>query len=255
MTCPHCDATVAEGVQYCPACGADISAIEEEIEGKTPKKSAKKPSAGRKKLNGAIAIIIIIAFTALVIFIAVKLSSDEGERIALDLSDKIGRSIALAEKNANVTLAPASQYPILKEIEKYDYIYESDKSVKVEGVHIPEWAIYVKTDGNDRITTVTYYNYKILENNWKGQKASGKIDSTTIEYGMSMREAEKALPLKPLAISRSYDDITHYRYKYYCIDEESKNELAYYLDIAFDVDNNVVDISNTANDYMPYILK
>lgn len=254
MTCPHCDSTVAEGVQYCPACGADISAIEEN-EGKTPKKAAKKPSSARKKLNGIIAVVAVILLAALIIFIAVKVSSDVGERIAMDLSDKIGRSIALAEKNANVTLSETSAYPILKQVERFNYIFESDKSVKVEGIHLPEWAVYVQTDNNDRITTVTYYNYKVLESNWKGQKAPQKIDSTVVEYGMSVREAEKAVPLKPLSITRSYDDITHYRYKYYYVDEESKNELAYYLDIAFNVDNKVTSISNTENDYMPFVLK
>lgn len=253
MTCPHCDATVAEGVQYCPACGADISAIEEN-EGKPSKKAAKKASA-KKKLNGIIAVIAVILVAALAVFIAVKVSSGEGERIAKDLSDKIARSIAIAEKNANVTLSETSAYPILKEVEDFNYIYESDKSVKVEGIHLPEWAIFVKTDNNDRITTVTYYNYKVLENNWKGQKASQKIDSTVVEYGMTVREVQKALPLEPLSITRSNDDITRYRYKYFYVDEESKNELAYYLDIAFDVDNNVTDISNKENNYMPYVLK
>lgn len=254
MTCPHCDATVAEGVQYCPTCGADISEIDE-TEEKSPKKTANKPGQGRKRLNLMLAAVVAIVILALAVIIAVKVSSDEGERIAADISDKIGRSIALAEKNANVTLSAASQYPILKEVEDFNYIYEADKSVKVEGIHLPEWAIYVETDSNDRITTVTYYNYKVLESNWKGQKASQKIDSTIVEYGMSIREAEKVIPLKPLSITRSYDDTTRYRYKYYYVDEENKNELAYYLDITFDVDNNITDISNTENDYMPFILK
>lgn len=250
MNCPNCDAVVAEGVQFCPNCGNDLLSNSTEP-GKSP---SKKP---KKKLNFKIifvGIIVVFIIVAIIIILSV-FSGNKGEKIAENLSDNIGKSIAMTEKNVHIELSETSDYSILKSIVDYDYVIEADSSIKVEGINLPKWAVFVEKDSNDKTEKVTYYDFKVLEKDWKGVKSSKLIDTNTIEYGMNTKEVEKLIPIKPLAIVRTNDDTTEYIYKYYFTDEKDKNEKAYYFKVDFDIDNNVKNITSKENDYVSFIFK
>ena len=247
MTCPNCEAIVAEGVQFCPNCGYNFSP---EGKNENPKEEKKKNNI---KLIFSISLVVIIVI--LIVTILSLLSGSKGEKISATLSDELGKSIAMAEKNSNVELLPSSDYAILKNVVNYDYIVEADKAVKVEGINLPEWAVFIQNDSNSKIDKITYYNFKALQRDWKGQKTSKQIDTGAIEYGMNYKQVEKIVPVTPLAITRSNDDVTTYLYKYYFVDEETKNDKAYYLTVSYDMDDKVKSITSKENDFISFIFK
>ena len=250
MTCPNCEAIVAEGERFCPNCGADMQLVSNTDEIKQPKK---EKSNNLIKLIPAVIIIIVVA--AITLFIIKLVADGQGENTLEKFSENLGRSVAMAEKNTKLELKTTSEYSILKDINNYDYIYESEKSTKVEGINIPEWVIFISIDDNDKIKTVTYYDFKVLKKSWKGEKISEKFDTNLINFKMPLKEAKKIIPLKPLAITCSNNDETLYLYKYYFTDTEDKNEKAYYLTVGYDMDNNVKGIDGKESDYVSFIFK
>ncbi|MEG0615629.1 MAG: hypothetical protein RR540_07725, partial [Oscillospiraceae bacterium] len=119
---------------------------------------------------------------------------------------------------------------------------------------MPEWAVFVKNTQDDKIDSVTYYNFKVLEKNWKGQKSKSILDTNIVEYGMSLRDAKRSVPVLPLSITRTVDDKTTYLYKYYFVGED-KNEDAYYFSIDYDGDNAVTNAKNQEIDYISFLFK
>ncbi|MEG0615893.1 MAG: zinc ribbon domain-containing protein, partial [Oscillospiraceae bacterium] len=132
MTCPNCDSHVAEGVQFCPNCGANVFLDAASVSEQKPPKKAKR------KLNlKAILLVAAVIFVVILVFVFVRIfSGNKGEKIANSLSEKLGRSVTIAEKYAGVTLSETSEFSVLKEIVKYDYIIESEKIVKVCGIRM-----------------------------------------------------------------------------------------------------------------------
>lgn len=250
MTCPNCEAIISDKAEFCPNCGNNILPNDDKGEKKPTKKT-------KKKLNFKIIIAagVLIIIVALVVLILSLFSGNKGEKIAKSLSDKLGRSVAMAEKNANIVLSSSSENTVLKNIVDYDYIIEDEKAVSIEGIHLPEWAVFVENDENDKIQKVTYYNFKVLERNWKGEKTKEIIDVSKIASGMTDKEVQKLVSVNPLAIIRSNDDTTAYLYKYYFVDETDKNEKAYYFTVNYDVNSTVKDVSSQENDYVSFIFK
>ena len=158
----------------------------------------------------------------------------------------------MAEKNTGTIIKLDSQNIMLKDIIDYDRICESDSTVKVGGVEVPEWAVFISLDGNDKISSVTYYNFKALKKNWKGVKVSEPIDNTSIAYNMTKKEADKIISLAPLAVTYSNDDTATYLYKYYFLDENG-NEQVYRLSVTYSLEDSVRGISTTEIDYMRFI--
>ena len=248
MICSKCDAHIADDTEYCPECGSLAEETARTV--KTVKKPIKKVHL-KLILVGVVLVAIVIGF----VVVLHGISGNKGQKIAASLSENLGRSIAAAEKNSNITLASSSENAVLKQIVDYDYIIEADKSASVEGIRLPEWAVFVSKDENEKIQQVTYYNFKLLSPNWKGSKASKLININEVEYGMTVKETEKLLSIRPLAVIYSNDDVITYEYKYYFIDEKDNNEKAYNLTVHYDVSNTVKDIFSEENDYISYLLK
>lgn len=248
MKCPECGVNLDGGLTVCPECGVKLpeSAIKE-----------KKPDSKFFKMMKLILILAVVSAAVIIsIVVAVRFSASEGKRVAEKLSEKLGRSIALAEKNLDIELSSDSDYKILREIRSYDYQLSSEKAVKVEGIHLPEWVIFVKADSEDKISEVTYYDFRQLLNSWKGEKASaGALPEDQIDYGMTVKEMEKALGFEPLFITYTEEDTIVYRYKYYYVNEVDNNEHAYYLIVEFDLDGHIRDYKKSENKYMSSILK
>lgn len=218
---------------------------------KAPDKKAKKNN--KKPLLIMIgASLIVILIVLLVFFIVGLIKGNEGKKLADDLRGELGKSIEMAEKNTGTVIKLDSQNVMLKDIIDYDRICESDSTVKVGGVEVPEWAVFISLDGNDKISSVTYYDFKSLKKNWKGVKVSEPIDNTTIAYNMTKKEADKIISLAPLSVTYSNDDTATYLYKYYYLDENG-NEQVYRLSVTYSLEDSVRGISTTEIDYMKFI--
>lgn len=248
MKCPECGVNLDSGLTVCPECGV-----------KLPESSAKEKKPDSKFFKMMRLILILAVITAAVIIsivVAVRFSASEGKRVAEKLSEKLGRSIALAEKSIDGELSSDSEYKILRQIKNYDYQLSSEKTVKVEGIHLPEWVVFVKADSEDKIAEITYYDFRQLLKSWKGEKVSANaLPEEQVDYGMTVKEMEKALSFEPLSITYTEEDTIVYRYKYYYVNEEDGNEHAYYLTVEFDLDNHIRDYKKSENEYMSSILK
>ena len=255
MVCPKCDAFISEDAQVCPHCGNDLTASEKAD--KASAKASQKKGAGKKKLIFKLVLLGIAIVLSVILCIQVLnwVSGSKGAKLASSLSENLGRSIAAAETNTGVTLAASSENELLREVVSFNHLIEAEKTVTVEGIRLPEWAVFVSVDENDKISRVTYYDFKLLSHDWKGAKTSERIPVSEIEYGMTQKEAQKILSIQPVCVVYSNDDVTAYQYKYYYMDKEDKSARAYNLTVHYDVSGTVTDISDRENDYISYFLK
>lgn len=233
----------------------DLETVQNQIDN-TDK--SKKPKFNNRKLIAtvALAVVVVALIAVLIYFVSGIISGSEGKKLAESLKDDLGKSIAMAEKNTGRTLETTSEYSVLKNIVDYDYICESKNTVKVGGIQMPEWAVFITIDNNDKISSVVYYNFKLLKSNWKGQKTSANIDTSLITYNMTKKEAEKIVSVSPLAVTYSNDDTTTYLYKYYYADKtDSGNEKAYYLCVIYNMDDIVRVVDAKESDYVSFIFK
>ena len=223
------------------------------IQNGAKKAPEKKEKANKKAILITIgAGVVVVLVVLLVFFIVGLIKGNEGKKLALNLKNDLGKSIAMAEKNTGVTLKLSSQNTALKDIVNYDYIYEASSEVKVGGIKMPEWAVFVTVDGNDKISSVVYYDFKVLKKNWKGQKASAPIECEKIAYNMTKKEVDKLVSVSPLATTYSNDDTVTYLYKYYELDENG-NEQAVRLSVTYSIDDVVRGYEYRESDFMAFI--
>lgn len=274
MICPNCGSEIKDGLQFCTECGEELlSSLSSEDKASASKRKP-APGAGKRGrkapprrknswklyaiLAGAVLVVVLIIILALV------LNKSPGVRIADDLADKMGRTVALAEKNANIEMSQESDFSVLKTIVDYDYITASTKTVTVEGIRLPEWVVFVECSDEEnvnksdktsaKIETVSYFDFSVIQHNWKGQHTSEAVDTSKLTAGMSKREAEKQLTLTPVSTTYGSDDTVSYHYKYYFVDADSKDELAYSLSVKFDADGNITAVENKQRDYIALLL-
>ena len=231
----------------------ELENVQNEITETSKKTPSKKTTKNKKPLLIMIgASVVVILIVLLVFFIVGLIKANEGKKLAETFRGELGKSVEMAEKNTGVTMKLASQYTALKDIVDYDYICESESTVKVGGVKVPEWVVFVSVDYNDKISSVTYYNFKSLKKNWKGVKADSEIDTSAVAYNMTKKEADKIISVSPLAITYSNDDTSTYLYKYYFLDENG-NEQAYRLSVTYSLEDVIRGIQCQESDYMKFI--
>ncbi|NLP26886.1 MAG: hypothetical protein GX365_06020 [Clostridiales bacterium] len=200
----------------------------------------------------AIALVILIIIVALIIFIMIN--KNDGERIAISLSEKLGSTAEKAAANANVKLKKTSNYNFINDMGGVSDIYESKSTIKINGINVPEWVILCYSDKNGKLEEVSYFNYKILKNNINGMKSNGRIDIDKIEDGFTIEETEKILNLEPIQVMRNNDDKKIYKYKYFYEDSKTKNEKSYYITIMLNFDDKVMAVQETEDNYITKIL-
>ena len=250
MNCPNCEARIADGAQFCPNCGCDF-----ETEKKKTEETGEKK---RFKLSVKMKIILITAgvvILAWVIFlIVVLLSGSKGERTARKLADGIGESVFDVVKGIDYAfLTHENVSPdFLNEIESYDRLCKSDETVKVSGVYVPEWVIYCSLDNKDRITDVKYYDFTVIEKNWKGAKTDAQLNTESFETGMTISEVCDMVDFDPISIEYSETE-TIYDFRYYCLDID-KNERSYFLTVKFNESGRLYSVSSKENEFITFFL-
>lgn len=277
MNCPKCGKENPEGAAFCGGCGYDFSsdsimnALEDTVsEEKSSKKEPKKQRSAAKKTKKAqddpdnkkksklklkiiLAAVAVVIIAAAIFVLLMLFSSTEGEKVLKNVP--IGRDIAYAETKINRSFTTVSKYDALNTLGGFDSVCESDSGLRVEGTHFPEWAVAVSLAEDDTISRVAYYDFSVLQKNWKGHHSSDELTSAFIEYGMSEKAVERKMGFKPYTIIKEIDNTVTYVYRYYYSDDVTGNDaVCNYFVVFNDVDKSVKDVYSTRIDYCGFML-
>jgi len=216
------------------------------------KKLKKVNLRSRKTLIIAAAVFVLILF--LIIFIWISKRRNDGARYARLLAQNIGRSVKTAEKKADIDLKDESDYATLKQLYiSYQAIAESKKDCKIQGVHLPEWAIFCNTDASE-LTSVTYYNYELLEDSIFGTERKSYLDPNLIPLGSSISDVEKKLDLEPYRIQYLQGKIQIREYRYCYDDEESGDIVSYAITAKWNENGDLAEIKDIRRNYIGTLL-
>ena len=272
MKCTECGAEINDNEIYCPKCGAEIvytqlpEAVQNEDapeNGNAKKKKVRNTSdkKSKNKLIFAVRIAGILIIIGLIIFVIIYIAGtirgNEGRKI-FD-SVPLGRDISFIEKEAGTSFlnGESSKYGAVNYIAEYDHICESEKSVTVDGITLPEWAVLLRENSSGAAEEAVLYNFSLLKHSWMGSRLASKLEATSVEYGMSIKSAERAIGLKPYTIVKeSKENISVYVYRYHYTDSESSNNcvMNFCIEVS-DVDNQVKNVYDEQLDYLNLILQ
>ncbi len=223
------------------------------------KKGSKLKNLG-KKVNVKsrkfliIACIILVLILALILFIWISVRRNDGARYARLLAKNIGAPISTARKDAGIDLKTESDYTTLNQLYiSYQAIAESSKDCKIQGVYLPEWAIFCNTDANE-LTNVTYYNYELLEDSIFGTERKSYLDPTLIPAGTGIKDVEKKLDLDPYRIQYLQDKTQLREYRYCYEDKETGDVVAYAITAKFDNHGSLTEIKDVRRNYIGTLL-
>lgn len=269
MNCPECGIEIDDNEAFCPKCGAEImTAIPESSNKKTTKKKSlfKKKKADNEtssedkkkklKLVGIVVIIAIFVIAAVIIAvnIAASIKANEGRKLLEKIP--LGRDVEIIEAETEMDFDDTSAYGAVGHIADFEYVCESEESIVVGGITVPSWAVVLKKAPNDAISEATLLNFNAIEHNWMGEKTAIAIDLSVIEFGTTIKKAEKVLGLDPYTIIRkSGDNTSVYVYRYHYVDDETENTIVKNLYVTVDdTEGEVVDAKDSQVDYMKLIL-
>lgn len=273
MKCPQCGAEIKEESGFCGSCGYDLSAdsimktLDDEGGGKKKrvKKEKKKKKEKREKreksaeggkkvrLKVILAVIVLVIAAAAVWVLISMFSSSEGEKVMDNIP--IGRDIAYAESKTGRTFTSISKYDAMPKLGAFNNICESEKGLKIEGLHLPEWAVAVSVGSDKTINRVTYYDFAQLQKSWKGCHKTSEIPASVIEYGMTEKAVERAMGFKPYTIIKEIDNTSTYVYRYYYTDELTGDDIVCNYFIVFnDVEGSVKNVYTSELDYGGFML-
>ena len=227
--------------------------LEPEQPRRRKKAGGKKKAAKRKRILAAAAAVLVLILI-LVIAVLIAKRRNNGERYARKLASGIGQPVASAQKSAGVSLADKSQYATLNNLyASYQGITESRKSCHIEGVKLPQWAIFCNTDAEE-LTNVTYYNYALLEDNIFGTERKSYLDTNLVTAGAQTDQVEAQLDLKPYRIQYlgGKQELREYRY---CYKDGDSDEIASYVITAiWDESGALKEIKDIRRNYIGTLL-
>ncbi len=270
MKCPECGIEINDNELFCTSCGAEIiTAIPDEKKKKSTKKfslfkkkkeseteAVQKDKKKNFKLVGIIllAVIAIIAVVVIIVNIVASVRANEGRKILEKIP--LGRDVEIIEADTEKDFVDTSVYGAVGHIADFDYICESEKSIVVGGITVPEWAVVLKKSSGNSVSEAALLNFNAIEHNWMGEKTALSIDLSVIEFGSTIKKTERSLGLKPYTIIKNSDNNTSvYVFRYHYIDDETENTIVKNIYITVDdAEEKVVDVRDTQVDYMKLIL-
>jgi hypothetical protein len=270
MICPKCGSEITEDTDFCGICGMRLADFDEPSQNDREAKNeqarsridhsssrADKRKSRRQKFLSRVKLIIgimaVIAVVVAAVIIISSLKKSEGERIFENVP--LGRTVDIVDKDTGVTFDVSSGYPILPQIAPFGYVKESDGGVKVEGVHLPEWAVLLSKNAQNNIDKVSYYEFAVLKSSWKGQTLSEKLDTGVIKYGQKIRDVERAVGIAPYAMIATLDNNTTECVFRYNAPDENGNSHVYNLSVYIDdADDTVKDVVEAECDYIGFFL-
>lgn len=256
MKCPNCGNKVGEHDAICPACGSEMfvdTTLAEKLFSKNPEpmpddESFEKGSKKQKKqrLSGSkidlhslklIAIAVLsVAVIILGVILVFQMRGNKGEKYAKKASDFIGADFEIASKKLDFKIKQESGYKGLTAVVDYDFVAESDKEVRIDGVNYPEWAILFKLENNKHISEVRYINFKGIKSDIKGVKKEHNVNLDKFTFGSDKASVEKELDMKYYSVSYTKDGEAYiYRYWY---ENDSGDEQPVVLTVYYDENGN-----------------
>ena len=228
----------------------------EVLEPEQPKKKKKvvKRNHVKRKRVLVILIAILLLILAAVIFFLVQRRRNDGQRYARKLAENIGQQLNAAQKAAGISTNEHSAYATLNNLySSYQGIAESSKSCRIQGIKLPEWAIFLNTDV-EQLTNVTYYNYEVLEKNVFGTERKAYIDPQPVKIGSTAETVEALLDLVPYRIQylQGKTELREYRYCYE--DGDNDEVVSYVITAIFDENGALTSINGTRRNYIGTLL-
>lgn len=233
MKCPKCGKRVSKKDTKCPKCGEELDFSEKDGKGFSFGKKDKKDKvievkAIEDKQSGDTAavslwsrvrtVLIVLAavlLIVLIVLIVTSFRSKKGERCAESAYDYIGRSVADLNADSEIFYADDSAYAGVNTALAFDFIAESDGSLKAGGVKYPKWAVTLKTGRSGGfISDVTYTDFTVIKDDMRGLKTDGVISLDRFSEGEKKSAVLKAVDIRPYSISCSQTGIILYTYKY-----------------------------------------
>ncbi len=231
MVCKKCKEVLPDDAKVCTCCGTAIKQKKEKL----PKEKAEKTPMDKAGIISRIKFFAVIAALVVVlvfiIFLVVKLIVDDGTDTAEVLSEYIGENILEAVNDTDIKVANESRFTAVNNAMKFDYIVESEDSVKVDGINFPEWAVTICLNEENEIVTVTHTDFTVCKKNHKGEEADSEINLDNVKTNQKYKKVLDEIDLDPYSITYENAFVT-YTYKYY-YEDEAENEQAVRLTVTF----------------------
>lgn len=260
MICPGCQSVIPDDLKVCSSCGYDFENKDKKNKKIKDKKiKPHKPNLKIKNLRRIKIIIAVLAAIALLIvicFVCFGISSNKGLRKSEKISKKIGQPMEKAASYADIDFSKSSDFQYLNSAIDYNGVYESDKKIKIYGINMPQWAIFCTEDMFGNLSSVSYYDFRLLEDNINGTRKKNKIDLSSVTSGMSKKDVDSILDMDPYKTVVSDDTISR-EYKYYYKDKQSESIKSYNLTILYSSSNNTVNapVMEEESSLISYILE
>jgi hypothetical protein len=224
-------------------------------ENKNVEAAKKKRRFTRKKARFLLLLIMIAVVAAAVVYLMFFIGSNKGMRKAQKLAKKIGESsVKIGYRDDGYITS--SDFEFLNDLIDFSVINEAPRKTDIYGVSVPEWVIYCGEDSYGNLESVTYYDFRVLEDNINGVRKSSHIDTSKITTGMTMSEVDEILDMTPYQTFYS-GNTTVKKYKYYYRDKQSDVIGAYYITVIFSMEKHLVNapVMEEENDFIYDILK
>lgn len=257
VECPKCRKPVGDNDIVCTNCGVELrpgkgTALTGRLSRKD-KLDAERTSGAREKRSGRLGdgkklkvglfFIALALLVALVILIVMNIIASEGENTAEDISEYIGMDVGTAQKKLDMHFKDESAFQGVNNALKFNYIVESEDSVRLDGVTYPEWAALITVDGKERIESVKYACFEVLKNDTDGEEKSKAISLDRFEKGAKWGNVSDETDLDYYSISWTGDTKTYvYRYWY---ENDAGDRQPVVLSAVFDTDNKFLYYTST----------
>ncbi len=233
MICPGCQSVIPDDQKVCSSCGYNFENKDTEIKNKKIKPH--RPNLKIKNIKRVkifIALLAVIALIIAICFICFGISSNKGLRKTEKLSKKIGQPMEKATSYADIDLSKSSDFQYLNSAIDYNGVFESDKKIKIYGINMPQWAIFCTEDMFGNLSSVSYYDFRLLKENINGIHKKNKIDLSSVTSGMSKKDVDSIIDMDPYKTNVSDGTISR-NYKYYYRDKQSDSIKSYNITILF----------------------
>ena len=261
MKCPNCGEKSDKKDKVCRNCGTVLkkersllrSSKNKQGAGNVPllETSAPSAAAGKFKLIKLIVIAVVaLIMILLVVTLLVHFASGKGRKNAESLAEYLGTSVGTAEDKLNLHLKDNSSYTILNRSDTFDYILESEDSVKIDDIKFPEWSVTVLKTSSEKIDTVIYTDYNILKNDSRGEKLEKRPDLDVYGRNTKVSTVLDAIGCDPFRISYELD-FTRYEFRY-CYELDNGDIQSVALTVSADLDGKY--FYSTSEDLDPFFI-